>query len=134
MILQRLQSSQSKLEILEKAKANLRWFQLFRPTNKTIFPQVAGHLYGSFFTVTMVLGHMNSFKPVFYGKISETNGQGQVTGLFAWPIGSIVMLAALLGFLVWQTSIREVTGILVSIMILVMFTLVWLFCKFMARN
>ena len=134
MILQRWKSSYTKLELKEKAKANLRWFQLFRPTDKSVFPQVAGHLYGSFFTATVVLGHMNSFKPVFYGSFSEIDGRAQITGFFAWPISSIAMLLALISFLAWQISTPEIIGTFVGIMILLMFSLVWLFCKFMARK
>ena len=77
---------------------------------------------------------MNSFKPVFYGRITEKDGKGHIEGFFAWPMTSIGLLLALLAFLLLQNSILEPAGLFVSIMILLMFTLVWLFCKFMARH
>ena len=99
MFFYRLSSSLKKTEITEKARGNLRWFKLFRATNIPAYPLISGHLFGHFFTVTMVLGYMNSFKPVFYGRITEKDGKGHIEGFFAWPMTSIGLLLALLAFL-----------------------------------
>ncbi len=134
MFFHQLDSSLTKAELVEKANSNLRWFKLIRATDKPVYPRISGHMYGYFFTVTVVIGYMNSFKPVFYGRFAEKNGKGQIKGFFAWPLASIGLFLGVLAFLSFQTSIREAAGIFVALMILSMFTLVWLFCKFMART
>ena len=134
MILFRIESSLRKKALIEKAQANLRWFQLFRPMNNPVFPRITGHLYGSFFTATVLLGHMNSFKPVFYGRLHEVRGKSRIVGFFAWPIGSIVMFSCLIGFVLLQFLINNSAGKLAGTGILGIFLFVWLLCKFLARK